>query len=561
MPPDNLTAEEVISLTGGTFDGSAIRDARLATESVTIFESRWGGWRVAPQTSTYSRRTLQAHLDVLLGQPERFQAANDNGPVDVWERSAYPRIPPDTLPCEVGDFAAIMSDTMGADPAGLGMAALTVCAAAIPDRIVIQPKQHDPSWTESARIWTALVGLPSTMKSPIVAAASRPLKRLDDELHREFQAAQAAYEAIPKEARKDQPAPKHKRLRLEDTTMEAAQEVLKDSPDGLLLLQDELSGWFGSMDKYSGGGRGAQKDRGFWLQAFNGGSYTVNRVGRGSSMIPNLSVSLLGGIQPELIRAIVRDTHDDGLLQRLFPIVLRPGRLGQDVPQPDVAADFSGLVGKLAAMPKPVNTFGQEVPVRFSPGAQLIWQDVTERNHQLARSWEAVNVKLAAHVGKYNGMFARLCLLFHCIETVGSRSATIEERVAVHARAFLYDFLYPHAQAFYSDVVGLSDRQDRVLAVAGWILTHRPETVTVRAVRRGDSIMRAMENPQAEEVLHQLDAFGWLNPVQRVIRRDSAEWSVEPSVYELFADRAEEEAERRVAIREIIAGSQKLQAA
>ena len=50
--------------------------------------------------------------------------------------------------------------------------------------------------------------------------------------------------------------PVQKRLCLEDTTIEAAQEVLAGSPTGVLLHQDELSGWFGSMDKYSGGNRG-----------------------------------------------------------------------------------------------------------------------------------------------------------------------------------------------------------------------------------------------------------------------------------------------------------------
>ena len=72
---------------------------------------------------------------------------------------------------------------------------------------------------------------------------------------------------------------------MQDTTIEAAQEILKDSPDGVLLYQDELSGWFGSMDKYSGA-RGAAKDRAFWLQAYNGGPYTVNRIGRGSRVHP-----------------------------------------------------------------------------------------------------------------------------------------------------------------------------------------------------------------------------------------------------------------------------------
>ena len=454
-----------------------------------------------------------------------------------------------------------MSDTMGADPAGLAMAALTVCGAAIPDGIVIQPKEHDKSWTEAGRIWTALVGLPSTMKTPLISAASRPLKRLDRELYQAYAEAKAEYDALDKDQKKTTPQPRHTRLILEDTTIEAAQEVLRDSPDGVLLLQDELSGWFGSMEKYSGGGRGAQKDRAFWLQSFIGGAYTVNRVGRGASVIPNLSASLLGGIQPALIRAVAVDSHDDGLIQRLFPIVLRPGKLGKDVPQPDVAAAYDALVERLTSLRRPKRGGMQEVPLRFSPAAQAVWQDVTRRNHELAQSWEAVNVKLAAHIGKYNGLFARLCLIWHCIESSGDRPASqVPEDVAARVRDFLFGFLLPHAVAFYTDVIGVSDRQDKVAAVAGWILAHRPASVTVRAVRRGDRVMRGMDNDEAEAVLHQLDAFGWLSPVP-TFRRDSKEWQVDSRVYELFDERAEEEAETRERVREIIADNARLRAA
>jgi hypothetical protein len=40
----------------------------------------------------------------------------------------------------------------------------------------------------------------------------------------------------------------------------------------------------------------------------------VNRVKRGSVFIPNLSVCLLGGIQPDVIRRLAADGLDDGLL-------------------------------------------------------------------------------------------------------------------------------------------------------------------------------------------------------------------------------------------------------
>ena len=138
-----------------------------------------------------------------------------------------------------------------------------------------------------------------------------------------------------------------------DTTIEAAQEILKDSPNGVLLDQDELSGWFGSMDKYSGA-RGAQKDRAFWLQAYNGGSYTVDRVTRGSVFIPNLSVSILGGIQPEPIRKLADGGEDDGLLQRFIPIMLRPAVGGRDEAPGQAVFDYNDLIGNLRDLKPPM---------------------------------------------------------------------------------------------------------------------------------------------------------------------------------------------------------------
>src|SRR5262249_16410891 len=154
------------------------------------------------------------------------------------------------------------------------------------------------SWKESARIWTALVGPPSSKKTPICRKAMRPIERIDAQLYQEYAAQMRDYEALSREERRTVEKPPQKRLRLEDTTIEAAQEIFRDSPDGLLVFRDELSGWFGSMDKYVGH-RGAAMDRGFWLQAWNGGGYALNRIGRGSHVFENLSASILGGIQPE----------------------------------------------------------------------------------------------------------------------------------------------------------------------------------------------------------------------------------------------------------------------
>ncbi|MBY3054470.1 DUF3987 domain-containing protein [Rhizobium leguminosarum] len=484
-------------------------------------------------------------------EPPSPSTGDEPLPVDIWARASSPPLPEGLLPPVIENFARLMGETMGADPAGLAVSALAACAAAIKDSITIQPKQHD-YWTESARLWVGLIGPPSTSKSPVISAAIRPLKQIERRLHEEFRNAKSAFDALDKSEKGNEQEPRFSSLILEDATIEGAQRVLADSPAGVLMVRDELSGWFGAMEKYSGGGKGAAADRGFWLQSFNGGSYKVDRVGRGMVYITNLSVSLIGGIQPEPIKKIANDCQDDGLLQRLLPIVLRRGSIDRDVPIPDVAGRYSETVEHLARLQRPLKGGLEEVSLRFSQPAQIIWEEVVEKQFLLSSSWETVNAKLAAHLGKYKGIFARLCVIWHCIETHGDRpDARISGPTAARVRDFLFDFLYEHAIAFYTDVIGLSERQDEMQSIAGWILTHKPETFTLRDVIKDCRAVRNMDHPTVEAILQRLDAFGWITRIA-AYRRDSKIWRVNSRVHDLFRQKAAEEAKRRSEVRSLI---------
>jgi hypothetical protein len=159
-------------------------------------------------------------------------------PVDLWGKFEPPPLPSGLLPALIEQYAIAQAEMMGCDAGGLAMSMLTVCAAVTSDQIELQMKRHDPYWKEQARIWTVLVGLPSTKKSPIMRQAARGLIYLDIELYRDYAEAMAQYEALPAEEKKMARPPRQKRLRIEDTTIEAAQVVLMHSPDGVLCLQD-----------------------------------------------------------------------------------------------------------------------------------------------------------------------------------------------------------------------------------------------------------------------------------------------------------------------------------
>jgi hypothetical protein len=457
-------------------------------------------------------------------------------PFDFWSKFNPPTLPRGLLPLVIGEFALEKSRLMGADPGGLAMAALTACAAAIPDKVKLKVRRHD-SWLESTRLWTGLIGGPGEKKSPTIFQVMKHLKRRDYEMWRKYAREKKEWEGLNKDERQGRDPPRQERLVVEDITMEAMQEVMRDSPNGLLCHRDELSGWFGSMDKYGGRG-GAAADRGFWLQAYDGGSYGYNRIGRGSHMIENLSASLLGGIQPEPMRAIADTMVDDGLIQRIVPIVMAPAMKAIDVPISDAELRYEHLIERLFKIEEAFDGY-----IIFDDAAAEV-RDRLEQKHLDLTQFRVFSKKLRSHIAKYDKTFARLCLLWHCIENAPCELGMVSETTAVRVADFLHKFLLPHAMTFYNDVYGLADDHDKLEELVNYILAHGLTVVTCRTVHHGSGRMRGLKAREVEDLFQQLEALGWVKRVQGR-RVDMVQWQVNPEVHRLFRARAEQEAERR----------------
>lgn len=481
--------------------------------------------------------------------------AASSAPVDLWQRHEAPDLPANVLPPIIEEFARRHGEVMGADPAGIAMSALAVCAAAIPDSIQLQVKRHDPTWREAARLWVGLVGMPSTKKSPIMSAALRPLRRLDKALVDRYVTERQQWLDLPKELQKTSSEPAQRRHIVEDATIEALQVVLKDSPDGILSAQDELSGWFGAMDKYSPG-KGAAADRAFWLRAFNGGTYSVNRVSRGAVLLPNLSINLLGGIQPEPLLKLANDAVDDGLIQRFLPVVLRPASAGKDAPAGEAVADYGVLVERLTRL-RPLSGVGnlsEPAPIRFGDGAMAIRERLEREHVELVEALESVSPKLAAHFGKFDGLFARLCLLWHCVEADGELAAEISADTAQRVALFMESFIRPSAIAFYAGLLGMHAGHEKMLELASLIVARGWDEFTVRDVQRAGQSFKG-DGAEVERLCAKLDAFGWIDLIPPPAKGSAPRWRVNPDVHTLFAERGRAEAERRDKARRAIEAS------
>lgn len=276
------------------------------------------------------------------------------------------RFPLQALPRAFAPWAADVSDRMQCPPDFVAVPLLVAAASLAARHVAIRVRQRD-DWTEPANLWALIVGRPGVMKSPAMRASLAPLERLEtiaaesfndamDQHRSDALAAKLQADAIIKEAkqalRKDRsadvgallraseepPAPTRHRYIIGGTTWEKLHALLAENAGGLLMERDEMRGWFLDMARED-----SAEARSFFVKAWSGGAFTVDRIGRGTISVPDMRLSIIGAIQPGPLSHVVRGSRgaagDDGLLERF--LIAWPDDMGEwrDVDRlPDTAA-------------------------------------------------------------------------------------------------------------------------------------------------------------------------------------------------------------------------------
>jgi len=480
------------------------------------------------------------------------------------------------IPAALFSFVSDTAERMGVDPAGVALAALVSCASVITDHWRVQPKRHDNTWTESPRLWGAIVGDPSIMKSPVIAACTRPIDKLEADARRRHANEMRSYKAQLKAAKADKtgetsdpPYPRQDRFLIEGATVEAISEVLRDDEAArfdavagkVLSRHDEMAEFFGGLDRYKAGGSGGS-DRGAYLRLFNGGPFTVDRIQRGSFSIANWSACFLGGIQPGPIQRIAKDAADDGLLQRFIYVVPGEQRTGLDrTPDQTAQARYAALFPALVALHPPRTLDGErDQVVAFHADAHQ-HREAVEAYAWAMAAMPDVSTRLKSAFGKWPGLFARLALTFHLIDVADARSSNgtapivtiILPETAERAADFMREIVLPHL--LRADHLMFSSTQTGHAAwVAGFILSRGLDAVTARDITRAYGALRSPEmQRELQQTMKHLVTVGWLEPeVPANIAKDVSTWTVNPAVHVLFADRGEREKQRRAEARENI---------
>lgn len=520
-------------------------------------------------------------------------------PADLFGGSltGEPKLTREMLPRVIADFAFDTAERMGVDPAMIAIPALAVCAAALHDGITIQPRVHDTKWTESARLWLAMVAEPGSRKTPAINAATRPLREIEGRWQQEDAASFAVFErasedykaarrgrsetikdvgaviadGIPRASLPNLPTkPARRRLTVGDATMEVLAHILADNDRGVLALHDELVAMIAGFDAYRSNGIG--KDRTAALELWNGGPRTIDRVKLGGSVfVPNWSASVLGGIQPAKLREIASKLDSDGFLQRFQPFEGKTLGPGQDRP-PDQEA-----IGSYAAVVRQLLDFRPPVPrkaITLSAEAHVERREV-EGIAEALINLPSTPPALRSHMAKWPGMFARLLLTLHAIECASTQRSIagledvldasdfevrqhlgpeVRGTTAVQARDLSLRFFLPNAIIFYDQFFRSNDPEGaHVRWIAGYILARGLARISIRDIKQAyrelesddDGIFRAMRV---------LQAASWVGELVEA-QRNSTHWLVNHRVHVRFAEQATAERQHRALQRARIAQS------
>jgi hypothetical protein len=499
-------------------------------------------------------------------------------PVDIFADAlaGTPDLPPDLLPPAIDDFARDEASRMGVEPGPLAMAALAVCASAIDDAYRVQPKTYDDRWTESARLWVAIVGGSGDKKSPMLKATTTPLRQLEGEwiaaylsklpAHRlalsVFKKKAEAYaksEAAGKESGpppKEPDEPVQRRAVIEDATVPAIAEKLKGNPRGALGVYDELTRLVGSFGSFTDGGN-STPDRSNWLELYNGGRRIIDRKVSGTTVVPNWGLSLVGGITPGEFSRVLGKITEDGLVQRFMPIFCRTTGDEEDRAPNMMAVDgYRRVVSRLLAM----SPIPGDAPFKLAAAAQKERQFLVRQARDLARH-PITSSAFKAHLSKWEGLYPRLLLTFHLVEGAAEErdpERIIGEDTAERVARLMLNFLLPHAARFYSEVLDDTPYDAHARWVAGHILANREEIarrkgeISARDIGRVYGALRK-DRQAIERVMDMLALVSWVIPSDADRGRPPQRWRVNHRVYTKFKARAEAEAQRRHANKDRVA--------
>jgi hypothetical protein len=443
-------------------------------------------------------------------RPEGPPPEDDGDSLDEWEPirlgtlSPVEAFPLDVLPFPARDLATAAAESIGCPIDFPAVAILAAASGLIGRSARLLVKD---GYFESASLYVALVGIPSSGKTPGLDAALAPVWSIALDLHREWQAAMSARGADDQGEE-----PTLRRIVTTDPTTEALGPILCKNPRGLIVAPDEFTKWVMSMDQYKGGKGG---DRPFYLSTWSGKPWYIDRAKhmREPIVVPHPFLTVVGGLTPAMLTELPEGKgRDDGFIARLlftYPDWRIPPYSDRGIPE-EVAAGWDHVARahwNRDITEKDGNLYPRVV--RMTRDATAEWTRWVNKHRREQRA-DGFEDSLQGPWGKLEAYAARLALVLHLLHLASDPTRSppadppdLHPRI-IEAASILIAYFKSHARRVYASIDGkMIDGGGNVRALIRWILRNDLAGFSTRDI--GMNFDRFRDDPAALN-----DALEWM---------------------------------------------------
>jgi hypothetical protein len=377
---------------------------------------------------------------------------------------------------------------LGVDPALIAGACLAVLAGCIGNRRRIALK---PGWSEACVLWIAIAMPSGSKKTPAIKSALEYLTKLEAAALAKYEEEIEAWKALPPDDRGDKPEPPIRRL-VSDITTEALLSIHAKAPLGLLVYRDELGGWLKGFDQYKGG-KGA--DAQTWTEMHQGNPCFIDRKTSESLSVPRAAVSIIGGIQPELLRSALSGEHlYDGVASRVLFIAVpeQPKQWNEDTISDDAQTGWNSLLKELLALQP--NEDGAPVDLPLTDKAKAIFEPYYNEHGKREAKEEG---PVRAAMSKLEAATARLALVIQLAEDPQSAAVDV---TAMKAGITISNWFEGQARRIYQGLEETEKERDRRAAYE-WIASRDGSTTVRNFTRFGPGRLRKRAHAVLEDLV------------------------------------------------------------
>jgi hypothetical protein len=480
------------------------------------------------------------------------------------DKAPAPELRLDSLPSEIMDW---FQATASACAAPLDYVVANLLAFASGWLGNARHIRATPTWIEPPHLWFACVGAPSTGKTPALLPFVKVSHELEADNEQAWKETLAAYERDAEHAKAradlwkkevraaveagnrdpDMPldaispeAPIRPRVIIFDVTVQEIGNILGGNPRGLVQSRDELSGWLGSMDQFSGG----SSDRAFYLESWNGGSHTIDRVKHAGQpvRVRYCSLAIIGGLQPDKLKEAL-DGADDGLAARLGfvwpdPPPYRDVNNKHDHDAVCRAEKLVSVARRLRSLTMERNDRGELLPVVLPIDEHGVTLLNEMRRDATARARAAHGLGAGWH-GKAPAKVLRLALVIeHLTWAMSDGTANPPTSVSAESVVFACNYVDYLGEMFERVIGGLmiDGIESGAAAVARVLVKERPDTINERDFYQRPGLSFLREASVRRKIFAALTEAGFIRPAAKTGKgRRRGDWDVNPRIIELAA--------------------------